>query len=84
MREITVDVGSECKVSKPLLSTKLSQLKARRLMGAGLVLVDGDGMLHGYLAEGELDFAIHEDSVLKDDGPTCCRVLSRRSLIGHL
>ncbi|TVY50090.1 H(+)/Cl(-) exchange transporter [Lachnellula occidentalis] len=69
MREITVDVGSECKVSKSLLSTKLSQLKNRGLMDAGLVLVDGDGMLHGYLAEGELDFAIHEEGVLKDDEP---------------
>jgi chloride channel 3/4/5 len=69
MREITVDVGSECKVSKQLLSTKLSQLKARGLMDAGLVLVDGKGMLHGYLAEGELDFAITEEGVLKDNEP---------------
>ncbi|TVY44495.1 H(+)/Cl(-) exchange transporter [Lachnellula subtilissima] len=47
----------------------LSQLKARGLMDAGLVLVDGDEMLHVYLAEGELDFAIYEDGVLKDDEP---------------
>jgi chloride channel 3/4/5 len=69
MREITVDVGSQCKVSKTLLTTKLSQLKARGLMDAGLVLVDGNGMLHGYLAQAELDFAIHEEGVLKDDEP---------------
>ena len=69
MREITVDIGQDCKVSKSLLATKLSQLKARGLMDAGLVLVDGKGMLHGYLAEGELDFAIHEEGVLKDDEP---------------
>jgi chloride channel 3/4/5 len=69
MREITVDVGSQCKVSKQLLSSKLSQLKARGLMDAGLVLVDGKGMLHGYLAEGELDFAINEGGVLKDGEP---------------
>ncbi|KAG9234135.1 chloride channel-like protein 3 [Amylocarpus encephaloides] len=69
MREITVDVGTECKVSKALLATKLSQLKARGLMDAGVVLVDGNGMLHGYLAEGELDFAIHEEGVLKDGEP---------------
>jgi chloride channel 3/4/5 len=69
MREITVDVGSECKVSKQLLATKLSQLKSRGLMDAGLVLVDGNGMLHGYLAEGELDFAIREEGVLKDGEP---------------
>jgi len=69
MREITVDVGPEFKVSKSLLSTKLSQLKSRGLMDAGLVLVDSHGMLHGYLAEGELDFAIHEEGVLKDGEP---------------
>ena len=69
MREITVDVGPEFKVSKALLKTKLSQLKARGLMDAGLVLVDSNHRLHGYLAEGELDFAIHQDGVLKDDEP---------------
>ena len=31
------------------------------------MLVDGNGMLHGYLAQAELDFAIHEGGVLKDD-----------------
>lgn len=67
MREITVDIGDECKVSKKLLSTKLDQLKARGLMDAGLVLVDGKGYLHGYLAEGELDFAINQEGVLNDD-----------------
>jgi chloride channel 3/4/5 len=67
MQEITVDIGPECKVSKSLLATKLSQLKARGLMDAGLVLVDGNAMLHGYLAQGELDFAIHEEGLLKDD-----------------
>ncbi|TVY28107.1 hypothetical protein LHYA1_G002737 [Lachnellula hyalina] len=56
-------------LERPFLDPEhaLGILKARRLMVAGLVLVDGDGMLHGYLAEGELDFAIHEYSVLKDD-----------------
>ncbi|KAN0117440.1 Chloride channel [Hyaloscypha variabilis] len=69
MREITVDVGVERKVSKSLLSSKLSQLKARGLMDAGLVLVDDNAMLHGYLAQGELDFAVHEEGLLKDDEP---------------
>jgi chloride channel 3/4/5 len=69
MREITVDLGADCKVSKALLKTKLSQLKARGLMDAGLVLVDSNHMLHGYLAEGELDFSLHEDGVLKDGEP---------------
>lgn len=67
MREITVDIGPEGTVSKQLLSTKLSQLKARGLMDAGLVLVDSKGMLHGYLAEAELDFVIHSEGVLQDD-----------------
>ena len=67
MREITVDIGSECKVSKALLAIKLSQLKARGLMDAGLVLVDRNGMLHGYLAQAELDFAIHQEGMLKDE-----------------
>ena len=81
MREITVDIGAECKVSKSLLVNKLSQLKARGLMDAGLVLVDRKGMLHGYLAEGELEFAIREEGVLKDgepadllEGPLCAFV----------
>jgi chloride channel 3/4/5 len=81
MRDITVDVGSECQVSKQLLSTKLSQLEARGLMDAGLVLVDGKNMLHGYLAEGELEFALQEEGVPKDgepvdllDGPLCAFV----------
>ena len=69
MKEITVDVGTECTVSKSLLAAKLAQLKERGLMDAGLVLVDGNGMLHGYLAQGELDFAIHEEGLLKDDEP---------------
>jgi len=67
MKEITVDIGHNCKVSKSLLSTKLSQLKARGLMDAGLVLVNSKGMLHGYLAEGELDFAIKTEGILSDD-----------------
>lgn len=69
MREITVDVGPECKVSKALLASKLAQLKARGLMDAGLVLIDHNGMLHGYLAEGELDFAVNQEGVLNDEEP---------------
>ncbi|KAF8867233.1 hypothetical protein BDZ45DRAFT_667202 [Acephala macrosclerotiorum] len=69
MREITLDVGPECKVSKHLLATKLFQLKARGLMDAGLVLVDTNNMLHGYLAQGELEFSINEAGALKDDEP---------------
>jgi len=66
MREITLDIGHEGKVPKQLLKTKLDQLHARGLMDAGLVLVDKHHMLYGYLAEGELDFALNDDSVLPD------------------
>jgi len=38
-------------------------------MDAGLVLVDSNHILHGFLTEGELDFAIHQDDVLKDNEP---------------
>ena len=38
-------------------------------MDAGLVLVDDKGMLHGYLAEGELEFAVKEEGVLNDEEP---------------
>lgn len=67
MREITVEIGPACHVSRKLLAQKLAQLKSRGLMDAGLVLVDADHHLHGYLAEGELDFAINTEGVL-DDG----------------
>lgn len=67
MREIKVDVGKDYKVSRKLLAQKLGQLQNRGLMDAGLVLVDGSGMLHGYLAEGELEFAIHTKGVLEEE-----------------
>jgi chloride channel 3/4/5 len=31
------------------------------------VLVNGNAILHGYLTQGELNFAIHEEGLLKDD-----------------
>ncbi|KAL8689894.1 MAG: hypothetical protein Q9218_004543 [Villophora microphyllina] len=58
MRDITVDVPKDNKVSKRVLDEKLDKLKGRGLMDAGLVLVQ-DGMLQGYLAEGELDFGLN-------------------------
>lgn len=60
MREITVDCGVDFHVPRKVLETKLRQLKDRGLMDAGLVLVNSNGSLHGYLAEGELEFAINE------------------------
>ncbi|KAI4126068.1 MAG: hypothetical protein LQ338_003956 [Usnochroma carphineum] len=66
MQDITVDVPKDNKVTKMILEEKLDKLKERGLMDAGLVLVQ-DGMLQGYLAEGELDFGLnnlgrHSDS----------------------
>lgn len=69
MREITLNVGTRFQTSKNLLALKLSQLKARGLMDAGLVLVDEKGMLHGYLAQGELEFAVETEGVLNGDEP---------------
>lgn len=67
MREITLEISGTYKISKALLATKLHQLKARGLMDAGLVLVNSNGSLYGYLAEGELDFAINTPGVLNDE-----------------
>jgi chloride channel 3/4/5 len=69
MREITVNIGYRFQTTKSLLALKLSQLRSRGLMDAGLVLVDENGMLHGYLAQGELEFAVEEEGVLANDEP---------------
>lgn len=58
MQDITVDVPKDNKISKRTLEDKLEKLQERGLMDAGLVLVQ-DGMLQGYLAEGELDFGLN-------------------------
>lgn len=57
MEDITVHVPKDNLVSRALLESKLNKLKERGLLDAGLVLVQ-DGMLQGYLAEGELDFGL--------------------------
>lgn len=59
MMEITVDIPKDNMVSRKLLEQKLDQLKSRGLMDAGLVLVQ-DGLLQGYLSEGELEFGLDE------------------------
>lgn len=59
MKEITVEVPPMGRVPRRLLMEKLCQLKRRGLMDAGLVLVQ-DGMLQGYLAEGELEFGLDD------------------------
>ncbi|KAL9002957.1 MAG: hypothetical protein Q9188_004145 [Gyalolechia gomerana] len=58
MQDITVDVPKDNKVAKRILEEKLDKLKERGLMDAGLVLVQ-NGMLQGYLSEGELDFGMN-------------------------
>ena len=70
MREITVDVAKDGLVSRMILDEKLEQLKRRGLLDAGLVLVQ-DGMLQGYLAEGELDFGLNDLGKVWD---ATCRV----------
>ena len=57
MKEITVEVPTDGKVPRAVLAEKLTQLQRRGLMDAGLVLVQ-NGMLRGYLAEGELEFGL--------------------------
>ena len=57
MEDITVNVLKNNMVPRKLLEQKLDRLKERGLLDAGLVLVQ-DGMLQGYLAEGELDFGL--------------------------
>jgi chloride channel 3/4/5 len=59
MNEITVQVPPHNKVTRKVLEEKLEQLKRRGLMDAGLVLVQ-NGMLQGYIAEGELDFGLSD------------------------
>lgn len=58
MEEITVHTGPDGMVSRQVLHKKLAQLKARGLMDAGLVLVNDQGICHGYLPEAELEYAL--------------------------
>jgi chloride channel 3/4/5 len=67
MKEITVDVPPINRVRRRVLEEKLSQLKRRGLMDAGLVLVQ-NGMLQGYLAESELEFGLSELGKLHHEG----------------
>lgn len=58
MEEITVHMGPDGVISRHVLRKKLAQLKARGLMDAGLVLVNVQGICHGYLPEAELEYAL--------------------------
>ena len=70
MEEITVHVPKDNLVSRKILEEKLEKLKGRGLLDAGLVLVQ-DGMLQGYIGEGELDFGLTELGEVWDNS---CRV----------
>lgn len=74
MREITVDVPKDGMVTRRILDVKLEQLKKRGLLDAGLVLVQ-DGLLQGYLAEGELDFGLNDLGNVWEDVPNKVRLL---------
>nr|POE47862.1 isoform 4 of h(+)/cl(-) exchange transporter 3 [Quercus suber] len=58
MDEITLVVPPSNKVPRALLHDKLALIHARGLMDAGLVLVQGERLLQGYLAQGELEFGL--------------------------
>lgn len=58
MEEITVHMGPDGIIGRQVLRKKLTQLKARGLMDAGLVLVNAQGLCHGYLPEAELEYAL--------------------------
>lgn len=60
MEQITLQVPASNKVRREILEQKLVQLESRGLMDAGLVLVQNNHILQGYLAEGELSFGLRE------------------------
>jgi chloride channel 3/4/5 len=66
MIEITVNVPRSNTVPKKELDMRLKLLKRRGLMDAGLVLVQ-DGMLQGYIAEGELEFGLSKVGAIYGD-----------------
>ena len=58
MEDITLHTGPHYRVRRTTLKAKLSKLKARGLMDAGLVLVNERGLCHGYLPEPELEYVL--------------------------
>ncbi|MCJ1249357.1 hypothetical protein MMC30_006580 [Trapelia coarctata] len=73
MDEITVNVPKDGLVLRQVLQIKLDQLRRRGLLDAGLVLVQ-DGMLQGYLAEGELEFGLENIGRIYE-ATSCVRLL---------
>jgi chloride channel 3/4/5 len=60
MRELTVVVPADNKVARKLLQGKLDMLKRRGLMDSGLVLVQGNDVIQGYIPQHELEFGLNE------------------------
>jgi chloride channel 3/4/5 len=60
MDELTVHVPASNKVPRKVLDEKLHTLKRRGLMDSGLVLVQGNDVLQGYIAQAELDFGLND------------------------
>jgi chloride channel 3/4/5 len=76
MQQITLHVPSSNKVARNVLQEKLAQLQNRGLMDAGLVLVQHDHMLQGYIGQGELDFGLSQLGTLyPQDAATQVRLL---------
>lgn len=60
MHEVTVHVPRTNKISRRILEHKLESLERRGLMDGGLVLVQGDMVLQGYIAQQELEYGLRE------------------------
>lgn len=58
MHEVTVHVPRTNRVGKRILQHKLELLERRGLMDGGLVLVQGDMVLQGYIAQSELAYGL--------------------------
>jgi chloride channel 3/4/5 len=67
--DMLLHVGPEYKVLKATLLTKLVRMRRHGLRDAGLVLVDDRELLHGFIPEAELDFAVHEEGLLAENEP---------------
>lgn len=83
MKDITVDVPADNMIPRKILDSKLNLLKERGLLDAGLVLVQ-NGMLQGYLAEGELDFGLNDlGETWGNDGNLRVRLLGHKEEDGE-
>ena len=69
MDEMTVKIDKDNATSRQMLETKLNQLKSMGLLDGGLAIVKNDGMLQGFIGEGELEYGLHE--VGKMHGKDC-------------